>query len=349
MNFLVKLALVVAFSVITIRTTSAQYVTLPDTNFRNYLIQKYPSCFNGSKQLDTNCTAILYATSLRATNLDISNLAGIQYFIGLDTLVCSLNHLTSLPSLPDSLTYLDCINNQIITLSSLPDSLRFLDCAKNNLKNLPALPPYLRNLICNYNQLTTLPNLPNYLTEIFCSNNQITTLPPLPSSLALLDIDSNQVSTLPTLPFGLTALNCADNPIYCLPLLPTILIYAALSGTHVTCIPNSPAQLTTDGSYPLCNDTNNIHNCATTATGITNAIITTGLQVFPNPSIGIVTINCPFTATGVNIAGMDGKTVYQTFAGTTNYTIDLSGIAKGLYVAQVSYANGVVTQKLILQ
>ena len=42
---------------------------------------------------------------------------------------------------------------------------------------------------------------------------------------------------------------------------------------------------------------------------------------------------------------MDGKMVYQTTAGNLNYTIDLSGIVKGLYVAQVTNVNGVITQK----
>ena len=73
------------------------------------------------------------------------------------------------------------------------------------------------------------------------------------------------------------------------------------------------------------------------------------IEVYPNPSTGIVTISCPSVATGIKVAGMDGQTVYQTIANSSSYTADLSNQGKGVYVVQIFSASGVATQKLVLE
>ena len=60
-------------------TTNAQWVTIPDANFVTKLTQLYPSCMNGN-QMDTTCSGIVNTNQLIVNNLNISNLAGIQYF-----------------------------------------------------------------------------------------------------------------------------------------------------------------------------------------------------------------------------------------------------------------------------
>jgi Leucine-rich repeat (LRR) protein len=79
--------------------------------------------------------------------------------------------LTSLPSLPSSLTILYCNNNQLTSLPSIPSSLTILYCNNNQLTSLPSLPSSLRSLSCNNNQLTSLPSLPSFLIELYCENN----------------------------------------------------------------------------------------------------------------------------------------------------------------------------------
>jgi hypothetical protein len=63
--------------------------------------------------------------------------------------MCSTNHLTSLPELPDSLQYLDCNTNHIRILPSLPVGFVTLGCEKNPLETLPELPPGLTGLTCD--------------------------------------------------------------------------------------------------------------------------------------------------------------------------------------------------------
>jgi hypothetical protein len=127
----------------------AQYVTLPDTLFRNFLIGKYPTCFNASKQMDTTCNAIVSETDLFINNSsNINNLNGLQYFDSLKNLQCfGMPSLTTIPSLPNSLTYFSCNEN-------------------NNLTILPAaLPSSLNKFYCYNNRiLTSLPTLSNSLT-----------------------------------------------------------------------------------------------------------------------------------------------------------------------------------------
>ncbi len=39
--------------------TKAQFVEIPDSNFRNVLKTIYPTCFNASNMMDTTCSAIV--------------------------------------------------------------------------------------------------------------------------------------------------------------------------------------------------------------------------------------------------------------------------------------------------
>ena len=73
------------------------------------------------------------------------------------------------------------------------------------------------------------------------------------------------------------------------------------------------------------------------------------IEVYPNPSTGIVTISCPSAAKGIKVAGMDDITIYHTTANSSAYTADLSNKQKGVYVVQIFYASGVATQKLALE
>jgi Leucine-rich repeat (LRR) protein len=81
---------------------------------------------NGN-QMDTTCFEIVNETNLDLYfNGYIASLEGVQYFDNLDYLNCNLNLLTSLPSLPNSLTWLECSYNLLTSLPPLPNSLLYL-------------------------------------------------------------------------------------------------------------------------------------------------------------------------------------------------------------------------------
>lgn len=195
-----KKCLVLLLSVITLfQQVTAQYVTIPDSNFRNKLYELYPEYFNSIKQLDTT-SVFTTVYELDLSGLNISNLEGIQYLTNLAYLGVQNNNLTSLPTkLPNSLLYLDCSYNQLGVLT-LPDSLANLICSFNQLSILPQLPKTLKYLTCSNNNLTNLPILPPAIVQLLCDQNpNLSCLPFLPNTIGFLELDTT-VKCIPNLP-----------------------------------------------------------------------------------------------------------------------------------------------------
>ncbi|MBC7390472.1 MAG: hypothetical protein H7329_14755 [Opitutaceae bacterium] len=257
-------------------------VSIPDSRFLTILINKYPECFD-STTMDTLCAATKQG-KLDVSNSDIQSLEGIQYFKSLNRLVCSDNKLSTLPSLPDSLTTFSCGGNQltnlptlpaglielscsmnkISSLPSLPNTLTYINVGGNDLVHLPALPLNLVNLICNINKLKDLPSLPNLLRELVCAYNPINSLPPLPESLIELSCtnnlltslpalpkrtmqiicDYNMLTSLPALPDSLNMLQCSNNDLSTLPPLPKVLHWLNCTDNRLTHLPILPERMT---------------------------------------------------------------------------------------------------------
>jgi hypothetical protein len=369
-SFRIIFSLVIFLSVL--QSSTAQYVAIPDTNFRTYLQTNIPNCFNKSGQMDTTCPGILITGGLLIQELNITNLTGLQYFKNLQTLECWSNKITYLPALPASLTYLDCSANQLTSMPNLPNSLTTFYCAANQLTSLPNLPASLINFDCNTNQLTNLPALPTSLSYLPCYNNRLTSLPTLPDSLTVLYCHfnqlislpilptslteiwcySNQLINLPTLPDSLRMLDCHQNPLECLPLLPIKLTSLYTYESKIVCIPNLPPDLTSNNTLPVlevCNDTNNTNNCALQqATGITSSTASATQLLFPNPSTGTVTIQGSQLTGGLaRVINSNGNVVAEQ--NLSSSTIDLSGLPKGLYMVQVNSDQSLFTQKLVLE
>ena len=251
----------------------AQWVLIPDPNFRHAIDSLAPGAITGNN-MDTTNSLIVNMASLDVSGLNIYNLEGIEYFKSLQTLNCSFNPLSDLPFLPSLLINLDCSYNSLTNLLALSSSITNLNCLANQLTPLPALPSSLTHLYCQFNySLTDLPLLPSSLYELSCfscsltylpvlpasfnvldcSLNFITFLPALPSSLTALACYSNQLTSLRDLPSSLNILECNNNSISCLPLLPLLLqsLYGLNAG--YTCLPNKPAGLTVwQGPSTLC-------------------------------------------------------------------------------------------------
>jgi len=263
------LLLTAIFCCVIINCTDAQYADIPDANFRSFLQQHYPGCFNSSGQMDTTCAGILSANTLTLPPLGntIATLEGIQYFKSLQTLDCSFANVVNIPSLPVTLKSFICQNNGLTTwpalppaleifncsecgmtsLPALPASLRTLDCSNNTaLTALPALPPSLTTLTCHSCQLTSLPALPAFLVTLNCSDNPaLEQLPALPSSLQFMYIASCHILTIPDpLPVALKELNCSSNgSISTIPSLPNSLEKLDCRSNQVTTLPGLPSAL----------------------------------------------------------------------------------------------------------
>jgi len=185
-------------------------------------------------------TDVKRITWLNVVGRGIESLDGIEYFINLDQLYCWNNQLTTLPTLPENLTYFDCSENLIKTLHTLPSGLTTLYCHSNQLTDLPELPNGLKYLHCSNNQLTELRTLPSSLEYLHCYNNQIRKLPNLPVDLYKLDCGINQLTELPQLPNGLSDLYCDDNQLTSLPKLPYSLQLLWCYDNQLTQLPALP-------------------------------------------------------------------------------------------------------------
>ncbi len=223
------------------------YVNIPDSNFRKYLITQIPACFNWAGQLDTTCSGVDSLKVISCGNMNITDLTGVSYFKNLDTLNCNNNLLSTIPPIAKTIKVLFASYNQLTSLpSALPDSLHVLLCNNNKLSSLPTIPANVSYLSCENNQLTSLPQIPDAVGLFLCENNQLTSIPNIPKSIGIFTCDHNQLTFLP--PFPATDVskghNCyfsatGNKNLTCLPKLPNNFRTVRLDSTGITCLPNA--------------------------------------------------------------------------------------------------------------
>ena len=223
--------------------SKAQFVTIPDTNFVNWLNNNgYSSCMNGN-QLNSSCPTVQTTTGLDCSNSLISDLTGIHAFTNLTFLNLAFSSCSNEGNLPASLITLGIYGCYFTYLNSLPPNFELLDCGSNYLTQLPPLPATLNTLYCEGNLLTTLPALPNSLGALFCNNNSLTSLPSLPNSLGVLVCRDNFITSLPNIPNSLFSIDCSDNALTFLPTFLGNLSYLNCSENDLIYMPFLPNTL----------------------------------------------------------------------------------------------------------
>ena len=363
----------------------SQYVTIPDSSFRAFLIQQYPTCFDTQQKMDTSCLYIRAAISLDCSYKNIYSVEGLQYFRSLQYFFCNYNHVESLPPLTDSMRYLYCNSNQIQSLPPLPPNLLWLHCSNNALTNLPVLPPHLTHLLCRQNNLTTLPALPSTLHTFNCSFNQLASLPSLPSSLEKLFCSDNNLQSLPVLPNSLSVLDCSNNTLTSLPtIFPTaiaeikcynnqieeisIIPYTLYSLTcrdnPLFCLPSIPTTLGSDEASLTANT--NI-TCLPNYTGVitaSNAVLplcTTNCGTFlgieennlsfslqPNPTQGDTKIIMKeANSYQTTIYDALGKQLLHQYTEGIQWTIPTATLPTGIYGVSITDGHSSFHRKLI--
>ena len=249
----------------------------PNSSFRSQL-RSLGSVYLGIREQYLTPSELQNLTSLDVSAKNISDLTGVNKLTYLKTLNCSSNQLTSLPTLPSTLTSLTCSSNQLTSLPALPSTLTSLTCSSNQLTSLPSLPSTLTYLNCSSNSLTSLPTLPGGIQTVYASSNRFTTLTvSLKYSLTTLDVssctsltsltaygnsaltslnysgctalktltcDDNNLSSLGALPSSVTEFACYNNRLTSLPSLPSGLQKLQCYGNQLTSLPSLPSALT---------------------------------------------------------------------------------------------------------
>ena len=250
--------LILLFSLFfSVATLKAQYIALPDTNFRNIVEQQIPGCFNANGLLDTTCTSLSTVTDLEfyygaffdVFNLDID---GIQYLKSLQTFHADGYNIANFAKMPETVTTIRLEECDLYAPVQLPGNLQYLEYfASGGMPASIVLPNSIKYLSYGQAYITALPALPDSLQQLECFGNNLTALPPLPSTLTDLECDDNpSLLCLPRLPGGLTTL---------------------IIDSIITCLPNHPPQVVitqsfynhTNNSLPICDSTNNTNGCIT--------------------------------------------------------------------------------------
>jgi hypothetical protein len=137
----------------------SQNVTVPDPNFKSYLLNTPNINTNDDSEIQVS-EAIAYTGAILCSEKLISNMTGLEAFVNIVHLDCSDNSISTLEvSSNVKMTALICSNNSIKTLDLSENiSLGTLDCHQNFLSSLNVANGYnifLRNLTTVDNPMLT--------------------------------------------------------------------------------------------------------------------------------------------------------------------------------------------------
>ena len=218
--------------------------SFPDANFREYVRQfdrDGDGCLSPSETDAVDCIDV--------SEMEITDLKGVEVFTALRQLICYGNRLTSLDvSGNPELTDLDCQDNRLTKLVvSGNAALITLSCQDNRLASLDVSGnDQLSALWCGSNKLTSLDVTGNFaLNTLNCSGNQLKKLDVTwNADLNFLDCSGNQLKTLDlSWNRALSSLDCSRNQLTSLDLnVNTVLSSLDCSGNKLTSVTlNSPS------------------------------------------------------------------------------------------------------------
>lgn len=254
--------------------SDAQIVTIPDANFKAYLVGQSGINLNMDTEIQVS-EASVYNGSFTCNSLNITDLTGIEAFTELTGLYIYYNPITSMDlSQNINLTALHCYINQLTAL----------DVSSNTA---------LTELRCERNQITTLDvsGLPN-LTFLTVGNNELSSFD-VSNNLLLDQLDisnswasggTNQITSIDVSNIiNLTSLGVSNNPITSLDVSNNInleVLYCDINGLtslNVSMLPNL--------TYLSCSNNN------LTSLDVSNNLALTDLNFDTNPITGNIDLS----------------------------------------------------------
>jgi hypothetical protein len=328
----------------------AQIVNIPDTNFKNALISLGVDTNNNGEIEFTEAEAV---DSLDISGKGIEDLTGIEAFINIEYLNCSLQELLYLNlgnainlktldyhntwisllnlSSCNLLKKLNCssTNTHILNISNCTH-LEELNCSLNIIGNLDLSNALsLKILDCHYNGLVSL-NLSSNdsLVYLNCSENFMETLNvPHNHGNQLEYLDCRGDMFLETLDlsynYNLTYLDLRADELY---------------EVCVWTLPFPPAGITFFGNgiadYIICN------------TNIPEAPISSNpkSKLYPNPTSGKLTIN-DAGVKKIEVLNLSGALLLTK---ENSSELNLTGYAKGIYLVKIYTDKGISVEKVIV-
>ena len=192
--------LLLLFTIKVSSITLSQVVTIPDAQFKAYLVGNSSINTNMDSEIQVS-EASSFSGILECDGWNISDLTGIESFTSLIFLRCHNNNLTTLDLSSNTLlTDLNCSLNSLTTLDLSSNTvLKQLTCSYNDLTNLDLSNcGELLYINCRDNELINLDLFGKTdLMNVTCRNNNITSLDASSnSSLQVMICDNNDLSFL---------------------------------------------------------------------------------------------------------------------------------------------------------
>lgn len=205
--------------IVTSAVSTAQNVTIPDANFKAYLVSNPAINANSDTEIQVS-EAAAFTGNIFGNNLGITDLTGIEAFTSLTGLYCRDNNLGSIDiSSNTALTYIDCQSTNISSLNiSSNTALTGFNCSYNNITSLDVSNnTALTAIQCSGNALTGLDVSNTILLSNFsCDNNDLTSI----------DVSNNTALSYFVCHFNnLTSLDLSTN---------TALTHLSCSGNNLT-------------------------------------------------------------------------------------------------------------------
>lgn len=335
-----------------------QNVLIPDANFKMYLVGNALINTNGDTEIQVS-EANAFSGEINCQLMGITNLTGIEAFINLTSLNCSVNQIPSLNlSQSTKLEKLICYGNWLTNIDvSQNPKLRELICYTNGISALDVSQnPDLTVLACYLNGISSLDVSQNpALITLSVIRNQLTSLDVSQNpNLVNLYCDENQLTTLdlsqnPNL-FNfqcklnhLTSLNVKNGN------NTNIINFQATGNPNLTCIEVDDPIFST-GSWTTIDATASFNTVCGTMTDL--ATINDNLEnisVGPNPINNEITLNLGkmYSKVSIEICTLMGQVVLQKeMERIERATIALT-VEKGLYLVKVSLPDGMTTFKIL--
>lgn len=343
------LILFLAFSL----NIKSQVVNIPDSNFKNVLLQGQSGInTNGDNEIQIS-EAIAFTGTIDCNSQNIQDLTGIEAFVNLKKLYCYGNQLTNLDlSQNIALEELLCFVNQLTTLDlSKNVKLISVSCYNNQLQNIN-----IKNCIkltsfgCGGNQLTNLDVSKNVdLKNLFCDSNQLTNLD-ISKNLALerLECFLNQITSLDlSMNIFLNTLVSGGNQLKLLNVKNghnnLITNFSAINNQNLLCIQVDNVNYSTNNpswykdSFANYNTNCNYMNV--------NDIARNKVDFYPNPVTDFLNIRDMDNFKNAEIFSTSG----QLIKSYNSKKINLSTYPKGIYIIKVFTSEKTISGKIIKQ
>ncbi|MCT4581815.1 MAG: T9SS type A sorting domain-containing protein [Flavobacteriales bacterium] len=308
------------------------YVNIPDANFKAYLVGNSSINTNGNTEIDCS-EASAFTGTIDCSNLNITDLTGIEAFVNITALFCQNNTLNSLDiSQNTALETLNCFNTNLNSLN-ITQNIALIDvyCHDNSLSNLDLTQNTdIEVLWCGGNTITSLDVSQNIaLTTLRCQDNLLSALDVSQNSnldilwcsdnnITVMDISQNPVLTwLFCSSNSLTSLNVANGN------NGSISDMYAQYNPSLTCIQHDAGFDPTTNSYWLKDLAANwSDNC-------NPSVMVTSITVQGQGGATAINVNggtLQMIANVLPINATDGTYTWSVTNGTGNATIDANGL-----------------------